>query len=91
MTRHTTVEPDRLEEILDQCRRRGYVEEVEENEEGAACVGAALLDGKGDAVAAVSIAGPLTRMGEETRQRIGRLLVETLGEARQSLLAAPRH
>ncbi|MHB2165577.1 IclR family transcriptional regulator [Alsobacter sp. R-9] len=91
LTPHTTVDPARLEAILTECRRRGFVEEVEENEEGAACVGAALLDGKGDAVAAVSIAGPLTRMGEEARHRIGRLLVETLEEARQGLLTAPRH
>ncbi|WP_293854832.1 IclR family transcriptional regulator [uncultured Alsobacter sp.] len=91
LTPHTTIDPDRLDAILAQCRQRGFVEEVEENEEGAACVGAALLDGKGDAVAAVSIAGPLTRMGPETRERVGRLLVETLEEARQALLTAPHH
>ena len=91
LTPHTTTDPARIDAILADCRQRGFVEEVEENEEGAACVGAALLDGKGDAVAAVSIAGPLTRMGSETRERIGRLLVETLAEARRSLLAGLSH
>ncbi len=87
LTPHTTISRDGLEAILAECRRRGYVEEIEENEEGAACVGAALLDGKGDAVAAVSIAGPLTRMGPQTREMMGRLLVDTLEEARRALLA----
>lgn len=87
LTPRTNVNPAGIDAILAECRRRGYVEEVEENEEGAACVGAALLDGKGDAVAAVSIAGPLTRMSPETRESMGRLLVETLAEARRALLA----
>jgi len=87
LTPRTTTDRDKLDAILAQCRQRGFVEEIEENEEGAACVGAALLDGKGEAIAAVSIAGPLMRMGPETRERIGRLLVETLAEARRDLLA----
>jgi IclR family acetate operon transcriptional repressor len=88
LTPHTSVDPARIDAVLAECRRRGFVEEIEENEEGAACVGAALLDGKGDAIAAVSIAGPLTRMGQETRESVGRLLVETLAEARRTLLAS---
>jgi IclR family acetate operon transcriptional repressor len=88
MTPRTTVDRAKLDEILAQCRTRGFVEEIEENELGAACVGAPLLDGSGHAIAAVSIAGPLARMEPETRMRIGRLLVETLGEARRSLLGS---
>jgi IclR family acetate operon transcriptional repressor len=78
----TTTDPAAIEAILADCRRQGFVCEVEENELGAACVGAALLDGSGAAVAAVSIAGPLTRMGPADRERIGALLVETMAEAR---------
>ena len=66
-TPHTTTEPDAIEAILAECRRRGFVEEVEENEVDAACVGAPLLDDKGEAIAAVSVAGPLTRMEPATR------------------------
>lgn len=91
LTPRTVVDPEQMDAILDECRNRGFVEEIEQNEEGAACVGAALLDGRGDAVAAVSIAGPLTRMGAETRERIGKLLVETLGEARAAMLSAKPH
>jgi IclR family acetate operon transcriptional repressor len=87
LTPRTTTDRGRLDAILAQCRQRGFVEEIEENEEGAACVGAALLDSKGEAIASVSVAGPLTRMGSETRERIGMLLVETMAEARHSLLS----
>jgi IclR family acetate operon transcriptional repressor len=90
LTPFTNVDPAGIDTVLSDCRRRGFVEEIEENEEGAACVGAALLDAKGDAVAAVSIAGPLTRMGRETRENIGRLLVDTLADARRALLASSR-
>nr|WP_307730329.1 IclR family transcriptional regulator C-terminal domain-containing protein [Alsobacter ponti] len=90
VTPRTTIDRKRLEAILDLCRARGFVEEVEENELGAACVGAPLLDASGHAIAAVSIAGPLTRMSPATRERIGELLVETLDEARRSLLDPTR-
>jgi DNA-binding IclR family transcriptional regulator len=90
LTPHTTTEPDAIEAILAECRRRGFVEEVEENEVDAACVGAPLLDDKGEAIAAVSVAGPLTRMEPATRARVGALLVETLAEARRSLLQPSR-
>ena len=90
LTPHTTTEPDAIEAILAECRRRGFVEEVEENEVDAACVGAPLLDDKGEAIAAVSVAGPLTRMEAATRERVGALLVETLAEARRSLLQPSR-
>lgn len=90
LTPRTTTEPARIEAILADCRRRGFVSEVEENELGAACVGAALLDGTGAAIAAVSIAGPLTRMGPDERERIGALLVETMAEVRRGMAEAPR-
>ena len=54
---------------------------MEENELGAACVGAPLLAASGEAIAAVSVAGPLARMTEGTRARIGALLVDALTEA----------
>ncbi len=85
LTPRTTTNPARLEAILALCRLRGFVEEIEENEIDAACVGAPFLDVGGEAIAAVSIAGPLTRMDPPTRERLGALLVETLAEARGRL------
>jgi DNA-binding IclR family transcriptional regulator len=59
----------------------GWVSEAEENELGAAYVGAPLLNPAGEAVAAISIAGPLARMPPERRAEIGALTFETLAEA----------
>jgi DNA-binding IclR family transcriptional regulator len=87
LTPRTTTDPEKIETILAECRRKGFVSEVEENELGAACVAAPLLDAKGEAIASVSIAGPLARMSRSTREEIGALLVETLAEFRQALAA----
>ncbi|MFY7962298.1 MAG: IclR family transcriptional regulator domain-containing protein, partial [Elsteraceae bacterium] len=57
---------------------------------GAACVGAPLLDSTGEAIAAVSVAGPLARMGKETRAEIGALMIAALAEARRAMDQAPR-
>lgn len=77
-TAQTTRDAAPIEGILAECRRVGWVSEVEENEAGAACVAAPLLDATGEAIASVSVAGPLARMTPETRERIGELVARTL-------------
>jgi DNA-binding IclR family transcriptional regulator len=52
---------------LDRTSRRGYAVDDEEREEGVRCAGVAILDGRGEAVAAVSISGPAFRV---TMQKI---------------------
>ncbi len=88
LTPHTTTDPVALEAILAECRSTGFVSEVEENETGAACVASPVFDHRGEAVAAVSIAGPLARMDVSTRRRLGALLVDTLAEARRTIPGA---
>jgi DNA-binding IclR family transcriptional regulator len=64
-TRYTIVDPRRLSEILVEVRRRGYASTDEELEEGISSVAAPVLvrDEQGvRAVAAVSVAGPSTRL-----------------------------
>jgi DNA-binding IclR family transcriptional regulator len=80
-TDRTTTDSAAIERILAECRRLGWVSEVEENELGAACVGAPHLNPAGEAVAAFSVAGPLARMPPERRAEIGALLVGTVAEA----------
>jgi IclR family acetate operon transcriptional repressor len=87
-TDRTLTEPAAVERTLAACRRTGWVAEVEENELGAACVGAPVLTASGEAVASVSVAGPLARMTEETRARIGALLVDALADAARHLPGA---
>ena len=62
---------------VERARERGWAREVEENEPGIACVGAAVLRA-GVAVAAVSVTAPVERMGEarfaEIYARMGAVL-----------------
>ena len=74
-----------IEAILAECRRVGFISEVEENEVGAACVGAPVYGADGEVIAAVSIAGPLSRMDAKRRDEIGRLLVMRLAEATRDM------
>lgn len=84
-TPKTCVSVPRIESLLSECRRNGFVSEVEENELGAACVGAPVFGGGGEPVAAVSIAGPLSRMDAKRRGEVGRLLVARLAETAPEL------
>jgi IclR family transcriptional regulator, KDG regulon repressor len=64
-TRYTVVDARRLGEILAEIRRRGYAATHEELEEGFSSVAAPIVIGHGDArraIAAVSVAGPSSRL-----------------------------
>lgn len=79
VTQNTITDPAKLERLLAGCRRDGWVAEREENELGACCVAAPILE-HGKAVAAISIAGPATRMNNAMITRIGNLLVRRIAE-----------
>ena len=66
-TPHTMTSREALLKELDRTSRRGYAVDDEEREEGVRCAGVAVLDGQGQAIAAVSISGPSFRV---TTQRI---------------------
>jgi IclR family acetate operon transcriptional repressor len=87
-TPRTITDPERLEALLADCRRRGYATEHEENETGACCVAAPILGPAGGAVAAVSIAGPAGRMDETTMARLGARLREALQPLAEALAGA---
>jgi DNA-binding IclR family transcriptional regulator len=66
-TRRTMTSREALLKELDRTSRRGYAVDDEEREEGVRCAGVAILDARGEAVAAVSISGPSFRV---TMQKI---------------------
>lgn len=61
-TRNTLTDLTALREDLARTRERGFSIDNEEIEEGLACVGAAIRDHTGHVVAAVSVAGPSSRL-----------------------------
>lgn len=65
MTPATITDPGQLLRSLQQVRGQGFVQELEENEPGITCFGAAILDAPDHPVAAISISVPLYRLAVE--------------------------
>lgn len=83
------VEPARLTEVIEETQLRGWSSEVEENEQGIACVGVALVRPGGRSVA-VSVTGPIERMGARRRTQVAELLrAELSGLAPAGFEVAP--
>ncbi|MGN8967296.1 IclR family transcriptional regulator [Intestinimonas sp. HCP28S3_D6] len=61
-TDHTITTVAALRSELAKVRDRGYALDHEELEYGLTCIGAPILDQKGEAVAAISLSGPTSRM-----------------------------
>lgn len=65
----TVTDAGRLRRQLDTIRRRGWAESVGEREAGVASVSAPVLDAHGSILAAVSVSGPIQRLGRAPGKR----------------------
>ena len=88
-TRHTITDPDKLEEVLERCRRDGWTVEMEENELGSACIAAPIFGASNEAAAAVSIAGPAARFDPATIAAYGEVLLTYLPRITADLVGKP--
>ncbi len=76
------VENSTLEEV----RRQGWAESVAEREEGVASVSAPVFDGSGGMVsAAVSVSGPIARLGYRPGERLAGMVVAAAREIEKTL------
>ncbi len=66
---NTITEPDELMAELARIRARGYAVSREETDVGAWGVATAVRDWKGTVIAAIGVAGPLSRFSEERMER----------------------
>lgn len=64
-TPKTVTNPERFQKALAAVRQRGCAIEDEESEIGMVCVAAPIRDDTGEVVAALGIAGPVTRMSKK--------------------------
>ena len=76
-TANTVTDMEELKKLLAAGRERGFCEEVEENEEGIRCVGAAILDLRGFPVGAVSISAPAYRFSDTQSRALGAKIRDT--------------
>ncbi len=80
LSRHTPQTLTRRDALLAEfaaTRLRGYAIDDEEHAEGLRCVAAAVLDEHGEPWAALSLAGPTTRLTRERVAMLGMLVRET--------------
>jgi DNA-binding IclR family transcriptional regulator len=84
-TARTIVDPAALLEDLEACVERGFAIDNLENEDGLRCVGAAIVDGRGQAVAAVSVSAPASRFSLSTVRKAGRRCAELAEEISAAL------
>lgn len=76
-TPSTLTELWALEEELARIRQQGYAVDNEEYEEGLRCVGAAIFDHTGHAIAAIGIGGPVTRVTPARIHDLSELVIRT--------------
>lgn len=80
LTAQTITEHARLEAQLDEVRRRGFAETVDELEDGFTGVGTILRGNSGEIIAAMSICGPTQRLTESRRATLGATLCAAAGQ-----------
>jgi IclR family acetate operon transcriptional repressor len=76
-TANTIVDPERLAAELRTTRERGYAIDNEEHADGLRCVAAPIWDDNGEPWAAISLAGPTSRITIERIDELGRLVRTT--------------
>ncbi|MFB0546245.1 MAG: IclR family transcriptional regulator [Anaerolineae bacterium] len=84
-TENTITTLPELREELIRVRQRGYAIEDMENEYGARCVGAPIINRRGEAIAAMSIAGPADRFSKATMESMGDALLKATSQISQKL------
>lgn len=68
LTRLPANQSGKMRKELETVRKRGYSLDDEENEHGVACIGAAISDGRGTAMAAMSVSGSMARILEKEKE-----------------------
>ncbi len=87
-TPRTITSADALAEDLDRIRARGYAVDDEEKALGMRCVAAPVFDAAGEAVAGLSISGPVSRVRLDTTDRLGGQVARAAAEL-SAALGAP--
>lgn len=84
----TITDPGQLRSELTQTRRRGFAVDFEEQEEGVRCVAAPVFGPDGEIFAAMSVSGPMTRLGNDRVETLApdlRRIADNLSDALDSL------
>jgi len=83
----TITQVDVLEAEIRHIQHRGFALDLEEDEQGTCCVGAAIRNRNCSVLGAISIAGPSYRMDRSTLDRLGTTLVAALASEAGAIAA----
>lgn len=86
LTESTIVDRGALIEQLGIIRTTGYAIEIGENEDGSYCIAAPIRDGRGVAIAAMSLSAPISRLNEQSRQTICASLMTACADVGRALV-----
>lgn len=84
-TPHTLTSPQALLDDLERTRARGWAVDDEERTEGMRCVAAPVFDAMGEAVAGLSISGPISRVTPEAVPGLGAAVAEAAADLSEAL------
>ncbi len=84
-TGHTVMSTAKLRQTLLDVRERGFAFDDEENEEGARCIAAPIVNHLGQPVAAVSLSAPASRMPDRLLAKASVAVKETAANISQRL------
>ena len=85
ITEHTIRSAPALREALAEIRSRGWAQDDEEHAIGLRCVASAFYDEHGEALGAVSISGPRSRILDTRLPQLGRLVADVAAEITKEL------
>lgn len=77
------------EPSLQQARQQGWAQSVAQREAGVASVSAPVFSADGELLAAISISGPIERLGRTPGRRFGPLLVSAAGRITAAMYGTP--
>lgn len=75
-TDHTITDPDALRADLDDIRASGFSVDNEEKTAGMRCIASPVFDMNGEAVAGISVSGPISRVGVDDVVRLSRPVID---------------
>lgn len=74
---NTIKDIDSLMDDIEQTRKRGYAVDNQEREKGVYCIAVPIYDYTNQPIAAISVAGLVTRMKEKNEKQFSRYLIDT--------------
>ena len=88
-TEHTLTEADGLKANLKAIRERGYAIDDEEKNIGMRCIAAPVFDWQGDAVAGISVSGPVSRVSIDQTERLAASVIRAASNLSAALGSTP--